>query len=70
MNPKSPYWVNDVYSLGYWLKDYGYYPKSWPLFNYMDHGITLFNTIPNHEIANDAAIIFKFSPRLVGYYNW
>jgi len=62
---KSPFFVNEVYGLGYWLKDYGYYPKSWPLFTYMDHGTTLSDTIPPHERENDAPVIFKFSPRLV-----
>lgn len=38
----TPFWVNNVYSLGYWLKDYGYYPKCLPLCSYMDHG-DLFN---------------------------
>jgi FkbM family methyltransferase len=47
------------------LKDYGYYPKSWPLFSYMDHGLTLFDKIPDHELTTDAPVIFKFSPRLV-----
>jgi FkbM family methyltransferase len=62
---KSPFFVNEVYSLGYWLKDYGYYPKSWPLYCYMDHGMTFFDSIPSHEIENDAPLIFKFSPRLI-----
>jgi len=61
----SPFWVNDVYSLGYWLKDYGFYPKRFPLFTYMDHGNTLFDTIAQHEIENDSPLIFKFPPRLV-----
>lgn len=65
---KFPYWVNDVYSLGYWLKDYAYYPKELPLFTYMDHGMTLFDKIPLHEINNDAPLIFKFSPRLTETY--
>ena len=68
MNESSPFWVNNVYSLGYWLKDYGYYPKNWPLCNYIDHGVTLFDTIPPHETENDAPLIFKFSPRLVKEY--
>ncbi len=63
-----PYVVNISYSLGHWLKDYGYYPKHMPLFTYMDHGMTLFDNIPPHEIKNDAPLIFKFSPRLVETY--
>ncbi len=65
---KSPFWVNDVYSLGFWLRNYGFYPRNLPLFTYMDHGITLFDTISQHEIENDAPLIFKFSPRLVNEY--
>jgi hypothetical protein len=65
---KFPYWVNEVYGLGYWLKDYGFYPKGLPIFSYMDHGMTLFDKIPLHEIYNDASIIFKFSPRLTTLY--
>ncbi len=60
---KSPFFVNTVYSLGYWLKDYGYYPKNWPLYTYMDHGVALYDKIPPHEINNNAPIIFKFSVR-------
>lgn len=65
---RFPYVINNVYSLGHWLKDYGYYPKDLPLFTYMDHGMTLFDKIPPHEINNDAPLIFKFSPRLVKIY--
>ena len=65
---KSPYWVTEAYSLGYWLKDYGFFPKKWALYNYMDHGMTFFDTIPAHEIENNAPFIFKFSPRLVEEY--
>ena len=65
INIKSPFWVTEVYGLGYWLKDYGYYPKRFPLFCYMDHGNSLFDTIPAHEKENDAPLVFKFSPRLV-----
>ncbi|NTW34198.1 MAG: hypothetical protein HGB12_16535, partial [Bacteroidetes bacterium] len=65
---KSPFWVNDIYSLGYWLKDYGYYPKSWPLFSFMDHGMTLSDKIFLMETENDAPLIFKFSPRTTNLY--
>jgi FkbM family methyltransferase len=63
-----PFVVNGTYSLGHWLKDYGYYPKSLPLCTYMDHGMTFFDKIPHHELENDAPLIFKFSPRLVDIY--
>ena len=65
---KSPFWVNESYSLGYWLKKYGYYPANWPLYTYMDHGMTLFDTIFPHELETEAPLIFKFSPRLVKEY--
>ena len=65
---ESPFWVNEVYSLGYWLKDYAYYPKHWTLYNYMDHGNTFSDTIPTDEKENNAPFIFKFSPRLVAEY--
>jgi hypothetical protein len=64
----SKYWVNSVYGMGYWLRYYAYYPKSFPLYSYMDHGMTLFDTIPAHELENDAYLMFKFSPRLVDAY--
>lgn len=63
-----PFIVNETYSLGYWLKHYGHYPASLPLCTYMDHGMTLFDKIPPHELENDAPLIFKFSPRLVDIY--
>lgn len=65
---KFPYGINSVYGLSRWLKDYGYYPKSFPLFVYMDHGMSLYDRIHPHEINNDAPLIFKFSPRLVEAY--
>ncbi len=61
----SPFFVNEVYGLGYWLKDYGYYPKKLPLYTYMDHGMTFNESIPIHELENSASVVFKFSPRLV-----
>lgn len=64
----SNYWVNNVYGLGIWLKDYGYYPNCLPLCNYMDHGMTLADQISPHEIENDAPVIFKFSPRHLSEY--
>lgn len=64
----SGYWVNNVYGLGVWLKDYGYYPSALPLCNYMDHGMTLSDQISSHEIDNDAPLIFKFSPRHIPEY--
>jgi FkbM family methyltransferase len=63
-----PFIVNQTYGLGYWLKDYGRYSDDLPLCTYMDHGMTLFDKIPEHELINDAPIIFKFSPRLVEIY--
>lgn len=65
---QSPFIVNEAYGLGYWLKDYGYYPKSLPLFTYMDHGVSFEDTIPPHEKENDAPLIFKFSQRSVEEY--
>lgn len=62
---KSPFWINEVYGLGYWLKDYAYYPQKFPLFCYMDHGVALYDTIPPHEKENNAPVIFKYSRRLV-----
>lgn len=64
----SKYWVNNVYGLGVWLKDYGYYPSGLPLCNYMDHGMTFSDHISPHEIDNDAPVIFKFSPRHLDEY--
>jgi len=63
-----PFIVNQSYSLGYWLKEYGKYSQNLPLCTYMDHGMTLFDKIPEHEVENDAPLIFKFSPRSVEMY--
>ena len=65
---KSPYWINEVYSLGYWLKDYGYYPMHWPLYTYMDHGTAPNDRIFPHELETEAPLVFKFSPRLANEY--
>tara|TARA_B100000963_G_scaffold335460_1_gene329598 strand:+ start:2031 stop:2906 length:876 start_codon:yes stop_codon:yes gene_type:complete len=59
---KSPFWVNEVYSLGFWLKKYSFYPSKLPLCNYLDHGVSLSDKIHKHEIKNNAPVIFKYSP--------
>jgi hypothetical protein len=65
MDAKSPYWVNNIYGLGYWLKDYGYFPKNWSLQCYMDHGALIDDVVYPHEIENMAPVMFRFSPRAV-----
>jgi hypothetical protein len=58
VNVKSPFWVTEVYGLGRCLKAYAFYPEKFPLFCYMDHGVTLFDSIPSHEKENDCTSYF------------
>jgi FkbM family methyltransferase len=58
----SPFGVNEMYSLGYWLKDYGYYPRCWPLFTFMEHGNGADDDIA-YEIESEAPIIFRYPLR-------
>ena len=51
---KSPFWVNNVYGIGFWLKKYAYYPQWLPLCNYIEHGISLSDVIPKHEKETEA----------------
>jgi hypothetical protein len=65
---KSPFSPTEVYGLGYWLKDYGYYPKRMPLYVWMDHGMVLHDDLFPNELETEAPLVFKFSPRLVQAY--
>jgi FkbM family methyltransferase len=65
---KSPFWPNDIYSLGYWLRKYARYPNWLPLCNYIEHGVSTLDLICAHEKENDAPLIFMFCPRLVEIY--
>jgi len=64
----SPSYVNRVYSIVYWLKDYAFYPKKFPLCSYVEHGISFYDKIFKEETENDAPLILKYSPRLIDLY--
>lgn len=65
---KSPFWVNNVYGIGFWLKKYAYYPSWLPLCNYIEHGISLSDVIPKHEKKTDATLFFRHSPIRTEYH--
>jgi hypothetical protein len=65
---QSPYYPSNIYSLGYWLKKYAFYPSRLPLFIWMDHGMSLMDTVGNDELTTTAPLVLKFSPRLVATY--
>jgi hypothetical protein len=65
---KSPFWVNNVYGIGFWLKKYAYYPSWLPLCNYIEHGISLSDVIPKHEKETDATLFFRHSPIRTEYH--
>jgi hypothetical protein len=58
---KSPFWVNNVYGIGYWLKKYAYYPSWLPLCNYIEHGLNVSKVIPKHEKETEATLFFRYS---------
>lgn len=62
---RSPYPVSNIYGLGKYIKKYGFYPNRLPLCVYTDHGVALSETIPPHELDNDAPYMLKHSPYLV-----
>ena len=59
---KSPFWVNNVYGIGVWLKKHSYYPSWLPLCNYIEHGINLSDDVPKHEKETIAPLMFRHSP--------
>ena len=59
---KSPFWVNNIYGIGVWLKKFTFYPTWLPLCNYIEHGIILSDDVPKHEKETIAPLMFRHSP--------
>lgn len=60
----DPYWTTKVYSLGKYLREYGYYPSWLPLCVYIDHGVVCSEQKPfKHELESDAPVQLVHAPR-------
>lgn len=55
----SPFKVCNYYGIGKELKHYGYYPNFFPLYAYLEHGISFMSTVPQHELNNAAPCFFS-----------
>lgn len=62
---RSPFVGNELYGLGYWLKDYAHYPQRFPLCTFMEHGAGSLEDAAEHEVKNNAAVFIKFSPSFI-----
>lgn len=52
---KRIYWTAEIYGFGKWIRKYGYYPDSFPLCIYTDHGAGCNDDLPSkHELESDA----------------
>jgi hypothetical protein len=58
----EPYWTTTIYSLGKYLREYGYYPSWLPLCVYTDHGMRGSHKPAKHELASDAPVQLCHSP--------
>src|SRR5688500_7270997 len=63
------FWPAEVYGFGRIIREFGFYPNSWPLYIYLSHGLTMHETPAPHELDNAAPVMFYFSPRLVEQFN-
>jgi hypothetical protein len=62
----SPYWTAEIYSLGKYIRKYGYYPSFLPLCIYTDHGAGIIGCPPyEHELNSDAPCQFYHAPKAV-----
>ena len=55
------YWSSEHHSFGRLYRQWGFYPRLFPLFFYSDHGIHRVLEFTPHEISNDAAVHFVFN---------
>ena len=56
-----PYWTAEIYSLGKYIREYGYYSRFLPLCIYTDHGAGRINPPYEHELKSDAPSQFYHS---------
>ncbi len=61
------YWTSELYSSGFYLRKYGYYPSFFPLYCYSMHGVNVQPVSP-HEVDNDAAFFLCYNDDKVKEY--
>ncbi len=61
-------WTSEIYGRGKIYREYGFYPKKWPLNVYSSHGVTLRDDPAKHELETDLPVMFYFSKRLTECY--
>lgn len=62
---KQPYWSAEVYSFGKYIRAYGRYPLSLPLYIGTDHGVANTDIIYETEIQSNAPVQFYHGPGIV-----
>lgn len=62
---KYPDWSSEIYGFGKLIREYGYYPKSLPLYISTDHGPGQHDFPNSKELQSKMPVHFYHSPRLV-----
>jgi hypothetical protein len=61
-----PYWTAEFYGFGKCIREYGYFPKGWPLMVFTDHsGPSILKRFTNYDISTSAPVVMFHSPYLV-----
>lgn len=61
----SQFWTAEIYSFGKYIREYGFFPSSWPLCIYTDHGVGRREYPFEHELKSGAPCQFYHSPKSV-----
>ncbi len=64
--PDIPYWTCEIYGFGKYIREYGFYPKNWPLHIFTDHsGPSIIDKFNYYETSNNAPTVLLHNPELV-----
>jgi hypothetical protein len=63
---EAPYWASEIYGFGQHIRDYGFYPKKWPLILFTEHsGPVMVDKFNYFETSHDAPTVMFHSPERV-----
>ena len=64
-----PFWTSEIYGFGKYIRQYGFYPKDWPLFVFTDHsGPHTINKLNKFELSHNATVTLMHDPQIVKKY--